>query len=97
MARLFFCVHVTTDLTVRFSGSRKDKKLFFSSSKRPERSWGPPSLLFIGDRISLPGLKRPGIEVGHLPSGAEVNNELSCTSSSSKYLHGMDRKTFIFT
>jgi hypothetical protein len=28
---------------------------------RPERPWGPPSLLFNGYRVSFPGVKRPGL------------------------------------
>ena len=27
---------------------------------RPDRSWGPPSLLYYGYRVSFPGVKRPG-------------------------------------
>jgi hypothetical protein len=27
---------------------------------RPDRPWGPPSLLFNGYRVSFPGVKRPG-------------------------------------
>ena len=32
---------------------------------RPDRPWGPPSLLYNGYRASFPGLKRPGCGVDH--------------------------------
>ena len=36
---------------------------------RPDRPWGPPSLLYNGYRVSLPGVKRPRRGVNHpLPS-----------------------------
>ena len=39
----------------------------------PDRSWGPPSLLYNGYRVSFPGVKRPGRGVEQsLPSSAEV-------------------------
>jgi hypothetical protein len=34
---------------------------------RPDRAWGPPSLLYNGDRVSVPGVKRPGCGVDHPP------------------------------
>jgi len=34
---------------------------------RPDRSWGPPSLLYNGYRVSFPGVKRPGRAVDHPP------------------------------
>ena len=40
---------------------------------RPDRPWGPPSLMYNGYRVSSPGLKRPGRGVNHpSPSSAEV-------------------------
>jgi hypothetical protein len=40
---------------------------------RPDRPWGPPSLLYNG---SFPGVKRPGRGADHPPSpSAEVENE----------------------
>jgi hypothetical protein len=40
---------------------------------RPDRPWGPPSLLYHGYRVSFPGVKRPGRGVDHpFPSSAEV-------------------------
>jgi len=32
---------------------------------RPDRPWGPPSLLYNGYRISLPGVKRPQRGIDH--------------------------------
>jgi len=34
---------------------------------RPDRLYGPPSLLYTGYRVSFPGVKRPGRGVDHLP------------------------------
>ena len=34
---------------------------------RPDRHWGPPSLLYNGYRVSFPGVKRPGRGVDHPP------------------------------
>jgi len=35
---------------------------------RPNRPWGPPSLLYNGYRVTLPGVKRPGRGVYHPPN-----------------------------
>jgi hypothetical protein len=41
---------------------------------RPDRLWGPPSLLSNGNSGSLPGIKRPGSDVDHSPpSNTQVN------------------------
>ena len=37
---------------------------------RPDRSWGLPSLLYKGYRVSFPGLKRPGRGVEHTSSSS---------------------------
>jgi hypothetical protein len=37
---------------------------------RPDRPWGPPSLLYNGCRDSFPGVKRPGRGVDHPPSSS---------------------------
>jgi hypothetical protein len=37
---------------------------------RPDRPWGPPSLLSNGYRVSFPGVKRPGRGVDHSPSSS---------------------------
>jgi hypothetical protein len=34
---------------------------------RPDRRWGPPSLLYSEYRVSFPGVKRPGLGVYHSP------------------------------
>jgi hypothetical protein len=34
---------------------------------RPDRPWGPPSLLDCGYRVSFPGVKRAGRGVDHPP------------------------------
>jgi hypothetical protein len=47
-------------------GQAKKKKF----SHRPDRPWGPPSLLYNGYRVSFPGVKRPGHGVDHPPSSS---------------------------
>jgi hypothetical protein len=37
---------------------------------RPDRPWGPPSLLYNGYRVTFPGVKRPGRGVDHPPSSS---------------------------
>jgi hypothetical protein len=37
---------------------------------RPDRPWGPPSLLYNGYRVSFPGVKLPGRGVDHPPSSS---------------------------
>jgi hypothetical protein len=44
---------------------------------RPDRPWGPPSLLYNGYWVSFPGVKRPGRGVDHpAPSSAEVKERM---------------------
>jgi hypothetical protein len=44
---------------------------------RPDRHWGPPSLLYNGYWVSFPGVKRPGCGVDHLPpASAEVKDRV---------------------
>jgi hypothetical protein len=44
---------------------------------RPDRPWGPPSLLYDGYRVSCAGVKRPGRGVNHPPpSSAEVKERV---------------------
>jgi hypothetical protein len=46
-------------------------------STRPDRPWGPPSLLYNGYRVSFPGVKRPWRGVDHPPpSSAEVKERV---------------------
>ena len=67
------------------------KSVFFSAN-RPALLWGPSSLLFNGYQGSLPGAKRLGREVSHLPpSNVEVKNEWSYTCSPPIRLHGVDK------
>ena len=80
-----------TDLTVRGSGPDRDNR-FFSSPKRQDRLWGPPSLPPNGYRDYFPGIKRPDREVNHPPSSrAETENECSYYLCSSRH------KSFYFT
>jgi hypothetical protein len=44
---------------------------------RPDQPWGPPSLLYNGYRVSFPGVKRPGRDVGiPSPSSAKVKEKV---------------------
>ena len=44
---------------------------------RPDRPWGPPSVLYNGYRVSFPGVKRPERGVDHPPaSSAEVKERV---------------------
>ena len=67
--------------------------VFFSKISR--RAQGLPSLPFNRYRVLLPGAERSGPEVNHSsPSGAEVKNKWSSTSSPSICLHatGMEKR-----
>jgi hypothetical protein len=74
--RHFSIIHLTVSKT-------------FSSPPRPERLWGPPSLLsngYWGGGFSL-GVKRPGREADHSPpSSAEVKNAWNYTSTLTDYV-----------
>ena len=44
---------------------------------RPDRPWGPPSLLYNGYRVFFSGVKRPGRGVNHpSPSSADVKERV---------------------
>jgi hypothetical protein len=54
----------------------------FSSPRRPDWFWGPPSLLSNGYWKFSPGIKRPGREADHSPpTSAEVKNTWFYTST----------------
>ena len=40
-----------------------------------DRTWGPPSLLCNGYRVSSPGVKRPGRGVNHIPPSSVETKE----------------------
>jgi len=49
---------------------------------RPDRLWGPPSVLSNGYRVLSPGIKRPDRETNNsLPSSVEFKNAWSYTST----------------
>jgi hypothetical protein len=74
-------VGVATVWTVRGSNFCSDKR-FYSSPKRPDMLWGPPSPLRSVYRGSSPGLKRPGRDIDHSSlSSAEVENKWNYTST----------------
>lgn len=67
----------------------------FSFPKRPDRLWGPPTLLFNEYRYSFPRGKTA--EVNHrYPSTAEVKNEWIYTSSPLIRLPGIDLEHFTY-
>ena len=60
---------------------------------RPDRIWGPPSLLYNGYWVSFPGVKQSGRGVDHTPtSSAEVKERLELylysPSGPSRPVHG---------
>jgi hypothetical protein len=64
---------------------------FFSSPPRPDRLWGPPSLLSSGYQgLFLRVVKRPGREADHSPpSSAEFKNAWIYTFTPPIRLHGV--------
>jgi hypothetical protein len=71
LRNLYKLIRLVTGCTVR--GSNSGGGQVFRT--RPDRPWGPPSLLYNGYR-SLPGVKRPDRGADHPPSpSAEVENE----------------------
>jgi hypothetical protein len=72
-------IHWGYFIYILFYGSIPSEGLVLSSPPRPERLWGPASLLSNGYRLSLSlGINRPGREA---PSTAEVKNAWSYTST----------------
>jgi hypothetical protein len=80
-----YLIDIPTTLPVgRFGGSNPGRgKKFVSSSKRPDRLWGPRNLVFKGYRRSSPNVKRPESKANHLlPNSAEVSNGCRYTYAS---------------
>ena len=74
--------------------SQQEREIFFSSSQRPYRLWGPPSSLFNEYQGLFP--LRPGSEADHSrPPIYKVKNEWSYTSAPPISLHNIDG--YIFT
>jgi hypothetical protein len=70
---------------------------FISSPKRPDKFWGPPSLLLVGTGGSLPERKQPGRDAAQShPSSVEVKNKWSCTSTRPTQRHGAHENNFVF-
>jgi hypothetical protein len=60
-------------------------KIFFCTPQRPDRIWGPPSLLAL-----WPGIKPPGREADQSPpSNAEVGNSGAILPLLHTRLHGL--------
>ena len=70
---------------------------FSLAPNRPDRLWGPPSLLFNVHRGSLHGVKWLGRDVNpSLPSSSEVKNKWRYTSTAPTSLHGVDMNLLCF-
>ena len=74
------------------------EKIYFPSPEYPDRLSGhcASSSISTGYRNNFPGVKRPGCEDDHSPpSGDEVKNEWSYTSTPPTGLPSVDRDNFI--
>ena len=72
-------VDIATDYGLEGPGSNPGGARF---SARPDRPWGPPSLLYKGYRVFPGGKLRPGRAADHSPpSSAAVMEEWSYTST----------------
>jgi hypothetical protein len=75
---LYNSVSILTGYELGNRGSIPDRAGPFSSPLRPDRLWGPPSLLSSGYQVFPWGVKRLGCESDHSPqSNAEVKNAWS--------------------
>jgi hypothetical protein len=71
-------------------------KRCFSLPKRPDRLWGPPSLLLISTAVFFRGVRQLGREVDYsTTSGAKVKNAWSYISTPPTSLNGMKRGEFL--
>jgi hypothetical protein len=74
----FFYFNVGRDSAVGIATRYELERLGISSlwgeiiRTRPDRPWGPPSLLYNGYRVSVTGVKRPGRGASHPHSSTEV-------------------------
>ena len=68
----------------------------FSSPKRPDRLWGPSSLLLHEYRGSCSWVKRSEHDVKHTTSGTEVKIECRHASTLPVCLHGVGREILTF-
>jgi hypothetical protein len=68
---------------------RQRQKIFlFSATSRPyPRPFQSPIQRL--SPVLFTGVKRPGREINHSPSNAEVNNECNCTSGRPMCFHGL--------
>jgi hypothetical protein len=81
-------VGVTTRYRLDGAGSYPDGDETFRT--RPERPWGPPSLLYNEYRFSFPGVKHSGVALTiHPHSAPKLRNEKNCASTPSLGFHGM--------
>ena len=77
---VFICAHTNAHTHIvltgwKVRGSNPSGGEIFRT--RPDRPWGPLSLLYDGYRVSFPGVKRPGRGVNHPPpSSAEVKERV---------------------
>ena len=68
-------VDIATRYGLKSSGSKPGGGKIFRN--RPDRLWGPPSLLHNGYHVSLPQVKLPGRGVNHPPqSNAQVKERV---------------------
>ena len=89
------CRFSSIQTSIKNKNKNPGRGRFFFSPKRPDRRWGPPTLLINGYRGSFPHEKRQGREViNSPPSKAEVKNGWSYTSSPPIRLHGVDKENF---
>ena len=64
-------------------------------SKSSDHLWGQPGLLFSECPGTVPGIRRSGRQVNHLPSsGAEVENKWSYSCTPPITFHGVESVNF---